>query len=284
MIPAHNEENVIERCISAILDTARADEFQIVVACNGCSDATAQVARESFPQVTVLESEVASKTAALNLADSFADIFPRIYLDADLVVPAEALRALIEPLESGDALASAGNMQVLHRHSSWLVSSFYKVWSLNPYLDNGKFGGVFAVSKAGHQRIGSFPAVTNDDELVKRSFSADERATVDSCVFEMRAPQNLAGLLKIRTRAIRGTLELNDASLNGAGYAAPGAPAEEGASSFLLIVRRVIFRPRLWLNFVAYTMISVWVRIKAGISFRRGEKLWERDETSRQAA
>ena len=45
VIPAHNEEAVIGRCLTALLAGARRDELDIIVVCNGCTDRTAEVAR-----------------------------------------------------------------------------------------------------------------------------------------------------------------------------------------------------------------------------------------------
>ena len=45
VIPAHDEEAVVGRCLAALLDGARPGELDVVVVCNGCTDATADIAR-----------------------------------------------------------------------------------------------------------------------------------------------------------------------------------------------------------------------------------------------
>src|ERR1700687_2935213 len=82
-------------------------ELEIVVVCNGCTDNTAEVARRYAPFVRVVESSVASKTHALNCGDQVSRGFPRFYVDADVVVTVEVLRALAERLHKGDVLAIA---------------------------------------------------------------------------------------------------------------------------------------------------------------------------------
>ena len=61
VIPAHNEETVIGRCLEVLLDGAAEGEFQVVVVPNGCSDRTADVARR-YP-VTVVETASRERSA-----------------------------------------------------------------------------------------------------------------------------------------------------------------------------------------------------------------------------
>ncbi len=97
IIPAHNEESEIARCLSALRPAERPAELQVVVICNGCSDATAAVAN-SFENVSVIETGASSKTAALNLGDRAARSYPRVYLDADIELPREIVDELAAQL------------------------------------------------------------------------------------------------------------------------------------------------------------------------------------------
>lgn len=63
IIPAHNEEAVIARCLAAILrDAPAGHRMQIIVAANGCCDATAAQARKAAPEALVLDLPQGSKT------------------------------------------------------------------------------------------------------------------------------------------------------------------------------------------------------------------------------
>ena len=66
VIPAHNEEAVIARALRGLLDSA-ADDIDVIVAANGCSDETVSRALAVDPRVRVVETGSASKIAALNL-------------------------------------------------------------------------------------------------------------------------------------------------------------------------------------------------------------------------
>ena len=89
VVPAHDEAAVIERCLAAMLAEAEPDEFEIVVVCNGCTDDTAARARRSAPKARVIELSEASKAMALRAGDAAASVFPRCYVDADVVVSTE---------------------------------------------------------------------------------------------------------------------------------------------------------------------------------------------------
>lgn len=273
VIPAHNEASVIGRCLTSVLQSAYKGEFAITVVCNGCTDNTAAIVRQYFPEVTVIETAVASKIHALNLADSGNRIYPRIYLDADLEVTSSSLRSLIAPLLNSEFFVSCGNMHVYTNRSSYVVQAFYNIWQHNSYLSSGKFGGVFAISEKGAERLGEFPNVTNDDEYVKQLFKSHERAHVENCVFQMSAPHTLSGLVKIRTRAIRGTLELQKL-----GYASNDSLA---AGSLVDIMKKMLGRPSLWLPLPIYIVISTWIRVKVLLTGQYNNRAWERDESSR---
>src|SRR3954470_11754775 len=45
VVPAHDEEQVITRCLRALTGGTAAEEVEVIVVCNGCSDRTADVAR-----------------------------------------------------------------------------------------------------------------------------------------------------------------------------------------------------------------------------------------------
>jgi glycosyltransferase involved in cell wall biosynthesis len=100
IIPAHNEAAVTGQTLQGLLRQVGEGDEMIVV-CNGCSDDIAGVARHFDPRVTALETDVPSKTNALNLGDRRARSFPRVYLDADVVLGEGALAEIVRVLKSG---------------------------------------------------------------------------------------------------------------------------------------------------------------------------------------
>ena len=61
LVPAHNEETVIDRCLRAILDGALPGELEVIVICNGCSDGTARRAR-AYGNAVMFRVSLASRT------------------------------------------------------------------------------------------------------------------------------------------------------------------------------------------------------------------------------
>ena len=106
VVPAHNESSVIARTLRNMTDGAAPGELEIIVVCNGCTDNTAALARNFAPAVQVIETDMASKARALNLGDRAASSFPRIYVDADIILTVPAIRALANRLRIGDVSLS----------------------------------------------------------------------------------------------------------------------------------------------------------------------------------
>ena len=105
LIPAHNEAAVIVRCLDALFEGVEPTELEVAVVCNGCSDNTAHLARTSKHEVMVLEFDVPSKPMALRMGEKALTTFPRLYLDADVVLPGPSALKLLDQLRNGPALA-----------------------------------------------------------------------------------------------------------------------------------------------------------------------------------
>jgi glycosyltransferase involved in cell wall biosynthesis len=274
IIPAHNEASVIARCISAMLDDAVPDEFEVVVACNGCTDQTAQIARGFGSSVVVIETPVASKTHALNLADQVAHGFPRFYVDADVVFSRDAILKIAEVLREGGVLAAAPAVKFDVAGRPWTVRAFYSVWSRLPYLRSGMGGsGVFALSEAGRRRFESFPRLTADDTFTRLQFNRHERRMVDSCCSVVSTPRDLASVIAIKTRSHFGNHELR--------HRYPELQKHEEVSHVGALARLAL-DPRLWPALAVYMYVKVSARAWTWWKYAFGNhQTWERDESSR---
>ena len=168
VIPAHDEAAVIGRCLDALFTGFLEGELDVVVVCNGCSDETAALALSSRYPVRVVELRSASKPAALRSGDAAARTFPRLYLDADVLMHGSAARLVLERLRSG-ALAARPPIQYEARGASAPVRSYYRARSRVPAVLGSLWGaGVYGFSATGRSRFGAFPDVVADDLWVDR--------------------------------------------------------------------------------------------------------------------
>jgi glycosyltransferase involved in cell wall biosynthesis len=270
VVPAHNEEAVIERCLAALFDGADKGELDVVVVCNGCQDRTAEVARRAAPLATVVEIPVASKVAALNAGDGVAHYFPRFYVDADIELSIAAVRRVASVLRQGPVLCAAPRPFYDLAGRSWPIRAFYDVWKEVPYRALDMVGsGVYALSEQGRARFGEFPQVTADDQFVQQQFGPTELRSVGEVQFIAHPPRRLSGLVAIRSRVYRGNWELAASGL------ARAEPPPSGARTVLRLARQ----PRRAPGVAVYIAVNVLARRRAS---RGAGRVWERDESARR--
>lgn len=271
LIPAHNEEAVIARTLWYLSRGLSLGAYRLIVIANGCSDATAARARAILPQSHVIETETPGKCHALNLGYAAADkTQPIICLDADLDVTSDSLAKLLKPLQDGVAHAVCGKMDVDTSEASATVRAFYQGWRANPYFNRGKFGGVFALSSEGAERVFPLPEITADDEYIRRSFSGADVAFVPGCSFVARSPRTIADLIRVRRRSLRGARQV----------AEMGLTSPERGSAFTM-VRRAFSAPSEALSIACFMLIMSWVRLSLMLENKSSTPRWERDMSSR---
>jgi colanic acid/amylovoran biosynthesis glycosyltransferase len=272
VVPAHNEEAVIARCLRSLQSGAQDGELEIIVVCNGCQDATAQVARRVAPGATVIEISVASKVAALNAGDRAASHFPRFYVDADVELPVADLRRVARALAGDGILCAAPRPMFVLEKRSWAIRAFYDVWQATPYLTDDMVGcGVYALSEQGRARFEEFPELTADDQFVQQLFDRSERKAIDGAQFAVQVPRNLRGLLAMRTRAYRGKVELASS-----GLARQSAPLL-GAKSALRKARQPSQAPAV----AVYASVNILAK---SLARKPAHARWERDDSAREFA
>jgi len=282
IIPAHNEARVIRRTLEALTRGAAPGELEVIVVCNGCTDDTAVVVRAFSRgtmvggEVRLIETEVPSKTNALNLGDTVARYFPRFYVDADVVLPYTVLEALASRLEAGDVLAVAPRFRMALETCSWAVRAFYDINGRVPSSREGIGGsGVYGLSSEGRSRFKTFPNLTADDGFVRVQFTPTERATVEQYYSMVFAPRNLHELIRIKTRSHLGIAELRSCY--------PALWANKGSGNGRALLRLALI-PWLWPRLAMYGYVKVVARIRAKNRWAKKQLTWERDETSRSSS
>lgn len=280
VIPAYNESAVIRRTLNCLLDRADSKNLEIIVSCNGCSDDTAQIAREFGPPVKVSETAQGSKPLALNLGDATAVTFPRIYLDADICLSFDAIQKIEQALSSDPKiLAVAPRMRVDLTDRPWLIRAFYRTWLATPYHTSGMIGsGVYALSAAGRARFEKFPDIIADDAFVRAQFGPDERKTLENCEFTVIPPTSFTALLKIKTRARLGNQELKIKHPD----LISSLKTKEHKSQSRSWLWKFAARPWLWPELAVYFFVKFVAAYRAKQQLKTlASYQWERDDSSR---
>ncbi|MEW1823709.1 glycosyltransferase [Arthrobacter sp. NPDC080031] len=266
IIPAHNEASVIRRTLTALKPVLTSGCVEVIVVCNGCSDDTAKIASD-FAGVTVLDLPGASKAAALNEGDRAAKLWPRLYLDADVEISPKAIGEVFSRLSHDQELAARPSFRYDTEGASLPVRAYYCARSRLPSTTTALWGaGAYAMSKAGHRRIGAFPLLTGDDLYVDRMFAANEKAVLDTDPTIVRTPRTVSSLLAVLRRVYGG----NEQQGSGSG----------SATRTLNELWRSVKGPKSAFEAAIYVTFALWAR-RQWSSSKTARLRWERDESSR---
>lgn len=272
VVPAHNEASVIGRGLDRLFHSLGSG-IDVVVVCNGCTDGTADVARGRGHPLRVVELETASKEQALRGADRIATAFPRVYLDADVLVSGATVRAVLEHLGRPGALAARPPIAYDTSSSSHVVRRFYRARAQVPAVMGSLWGaGLYALSAEGRARFDEFPLRLADDLFVDRLFSADEIELVDTDPVIVVAPATVSGLLATFRRTFRRNRAMK-------GVVTSDRPGTRATVRDLL--RFAGRGPNELVDAAVYAMLVVAARLLAWRHPEAGD-VWERDHTSRR--
>lgn len=263
IIPAHNEAAVIGRTLQDLAALLASPTLEIVVAANGCTDSTGEVAA-CVPGVRVLNLPESSKTAALNAGDLASHQWPRIYLDADIEIPLAAVCDTLEALADPGALAARPPYAWDLAGADPLVHAYYRARARIPSAHAALWGaGVYALSREGRQRFGEFPAVVADDLFVDQQYAPHEKRIVGTDPVRVRVPRSARDLLKVLRRQAQGSNQMHAGTCR----------------NTLREVLRSIRGPSSLFDAAVYVAFALASR-RSG---RTGGH-WERDESSRVVA
>ena len=270
IVPAHNECSVIRRCLDSLISQESLDT--IIVACNGCSDDTAAIVRSEYPSVICLDIDKPSKVNALNEAEKHINSWPVFYIDADIAISDGAVKCISDGMQENNLLLAAPEPVIDTSKSPWLVRRFYDAWLRLPYIRQGVIATcTFVISEEGRKRFGEFPDVIADDGYVRSHFYDHELGNIAGAQVFVSAPRTVKSLIKIKTRARLGNVELKARKL---GYDKP-------EPDYGSILPSLLFS-RHWLSAIVYIGFVAIFRSRAKQQFNDLDNYqWEVDHTSR---
>ena len=224
LIPAFNEEKVIERTVRAAL-MSHYPNFRVIVIDDGSTDKTYQVAKSAFSseiasgKVLVLTKPNSGKAEALNygLEHVTEEIF--VGIDADTVIARDAVSRLVPQFLDSRVGAVAGNAKVGNRVNLWTR------WQALEYITSQNFerralnalgavsvvpGAIGAWRTSAVREVGAYhiDTVAEDGDLTMALLENGYRVVYeDRAIAWTEAPMNARGLMRQRFRWSFGILQ-----------------------------------------------------------------------------
>jgi glycosyltransferase involved in cell wall biosynthesis len=217
IVPAFNEQDRIGPLLPILSQVATELGYLVVIACNGCVDGTVAMARAT-PGVEVLDLERASKPHALNEAERFVgDVFPRLYVDADVRTDAASIEQLVDALRVDTPRAVRPMESYLMNGAPWFVRAYYSMRYVVPasreWLEHHIEGHhIYGTNAAGRAKFDVFPEEGQimEDAFFDRMFDPDEKVPVYDSHVEVPLPSSSRALLRGMTRIYQGNWELTE--------------------------------------------------------------------------
>ena len=225
LVPAYNEEKVIERTVRAVL-ASNYSNFRVIVIDDGSSDRTLEVARRVFSaeqasgRVLILTKANSGKAEALNFGlQHLRDEEIFVGIDADTVIAREAISRMVPHFLNPKVGAVAGNAKVGNRINLWtrwqaleyITSQNFERRALNTLgavsVVPGAIGAwrVSAVKEAGCYHTDT---VAEDADLTMALLRRGYRVEYeDIALAYTEAPSNANGLMRQRFRWSFGILQ-----------------------------------------------------------------------------
>jgi cellulose synthase/poly-beta-1,6-N-acetylglucosamine synthase-like glycosyltransferase len=252
LIPAYNEEKVIERTVRSALDSDYPN-LHVIVIDDGSKDRTLEVARRAFAQeeaegrVLILTKPNAGKAEALNYGlEHLTDEEIFVGIDADTIIAPDAISHLVPHFIKPEVAAIAGNAKVGNRVNLWtrwqaleyITSQNFERRALNTMgavsVVPGAIGAwrVSAVHEAGGYHVDT---VAEDADLTMALLRRGYRVEYeDRALAYTEAPTNANGLMRQRFRWSFGILQ--------SVYKHRGVFARKGALGWVALPNILIFQ------------------------------------------
>ena len=252
LIPAYNEEKVIERTVRAALNS-NYPNLRVIVIDDGSRDQTLEVARNAFKQevaagkVLILGKRNSGKAEALNYGiEHMGDAELFVGIDADTIIAPDAVSRLVPHFINQKVGAIAGNAKVGNRVNLWTR------WQALEYITSQNFerraldvlgavsvvpGAIGAWRVSAVREAGGFhtDTVAEDADLTMALLRMGYRVEYeDMALAYTEAPTNANGLMRQRFRWSFGILQ--------AVYKHRAVVARQGVLGWIALPNIVIFQ------------------------------------------
>lgn len=165
IIPAHNEEKYIGKClrsIKAASERVRSCKVQTIVVANRCTDRTAAIARKHGAEVLANDDKCIAAIRNTGVKAAKGKII--VTIDADSIMSKSSLREIKQMLESGRFIGGGTLSEFSRMSLGIMVSTMYVALQLAKETIKSRVipvGGMFWFYKSDFEKIGGF-----DESLV----------------------------------------------------------------------------------------------------------------------
>ena len=221
IVPAYNEEINAVRTVDYLLKSTYPD-IEVIFVDDGSKDSTFEIVNKAFSEnekVKVLTKPNGGKAAALNFGIEKASGEILVCIDADTILPYDAIARMIPFFADDNVGAVAGNVRVgntLNLLTNWQSIEY----TTSQNFDRRAYdavnailvvpGAIGALRKTAMQEIDGFTTDTlaEDCDLTLRMLRAGYKIrTCNEALALTEAPENLQGFLKQRSRWTFGMMQ-----------------------------------------------------------------------------
>ncbi|WP_159974509.1 glycosyltransferase [Roseobacter cerasinus] len=215
VIPVCNEAQRLPETVPGILSAGRATKARIIWVCNGCTDDSFQIIKNMVGQnAEVLNLDPRGKTAALQAGDDqLGHIFPRFYVDADILIEGRDLSLLHAALVSGVADLVSPRYEFDCSGASNISQRIAECWMSLPHARQTAFHGVLGISEKGRAHWERWPDVVGDDAFAAATIPAKRQRLILGAKASSRSPESFAAWVRMRRRWSRGLVQLRKMEL-----------------------------------------------------------------------
>ncbi|NIM47040.1 MAG: glycosyltransferase [Candidatus Aenigmarchaeota archaeon] len=222
IVPAKNEEKVIENCIKSLLNSNYPkDKLEIIVSIDGSTDKTLEICKKYEPRIKVIESKPKKcKAEALNEVLHIANGEIVAIYDADCIVDKNCLKKAVKHFSDKKIAAVAGTIRSYNKNKSLVARAISLETSFTSFIEyflsslgaNTHFlGKNIFIRKKILEKISGFDTFTFIEDI---EMSIRMKKYNYKTVFEPHAitwqeePISIKSFLKQRLRWARGTVRL----------------------------------------------------------------------------
>lgn len=221
LLPAHNEEEVIEDTINSIFTSDYSGKIEVIVINDGSTDNTAKIVKamqKKDKRIKLFNTNHIGKSRALNFGVTKAKFDYLLFLDADSSIEANTLREIVQPLSDKKIAASSGSVRakITSNPLTWFQDFEYILSSGWRYISSligsvSVLPGFFVIRKNVFLKIGGFSAdtLTEDFDITLSIKKFGYEATMNpKAVMYTTTPSNIKSLFRQRIRWGRGNFQV----------------------------------------------------------------------------